>query len=201
MNKSGTASQVITHPKGGGAIRSMGESFSPDLHTGTGNLVAPIAVPPGRAGLQPDLSLVYSSGQGNGVFGLGWVLSVPGVARDTTKTVPVYDDEKDIFLLSGAEQLVPIGSPSQGGVRYRPRTEGTFARITHFRSTNSDYWEVRSRDGLISLYGHANNPGPDQGPDPAAVCDPHNSRNIFAWHLTETLDPCGNRIEYLYERE
>ena len=77
MNKSGTASAVISHPNGGGAIKSLGETFSPDLHTGTGNLSVPIATPPGRAGLQPELSLVYSSGNGNGAFGLGWSLSVP----------------------------------------------------------------------------------------------------------------------------
>jgi hypothetical protein len=28
-------------PSGGGAIRGLGESFQPDLHTGTGNLGVP----------------------------------------------------------------------------------------------------------------------------------------------------------------
>jgi Salmonella virulence plasmid 65kDa B protein len=82
MNKSGTASQVITHPKGGGALKGLGETFSPDLHTGTGNLSVPIAVPSGRAGLQPELVLVYSTGQGNGAFGLGWSLSVAGHGQE-----------------------------------------------------------------------------------------------------------------------
>ncbi len=139
MNKSGIASQVIVHPTGGGAIKGLGETFAPDLHTGTGNLSVPIAVPAGRAGVQPDLTLVYSTGQGNGAFGLGWSLSVPGVSRDTAKSIPVYDDEKDVFLLSGAEQLVPVASPTEGAIIYRPRTEGLFARITHFKSGESDY--------------------------------------------------------------
>jgi RHS repeat-associated protein len=197
MNKSGTGSQVITHPKGGGALKGLGETFSPDLHTGTGNLSVPIAVPSGRAGLQPDLTLVYSTGQGNGAFGLGWSLSVPGVSRDTAKSVPVYDDEQDLFLLSGAEQLVPMSSPSPGITRYRPRTEGLFARITHVQSGQDDYWEVRSRNGLTSLYGH---PG-QIGQDSAVVTNPDDHRRIFSWHLTQTVDPFGNRIEYLYERE
>src|SRR5258705_4679121 len=85
MNKSGTASQVIAHPTGGGAIKGLGETFAPDLHTGTGNLSVPIALPKGRAGLQPQLALVYSTGQGNGPFGMGWSLSVPSVSRDTAK--------------------------------------------------------------------------------------------------------------------
>ena len=43
MNKSGTASQVISLPQGGGAATAWdGEKFSPDLHTGTGNFTVPI---------------------------------------------------------------------------------------------------------------------------------------------------------------
>ena len=87
----------------------------------------PIAVPAGRSGVQPDLALAYSTGQGNGVFGLGWALSVPGVSRDTSQRVPLYDDE-DVFLLSGTEQLVRLPSSAPGPARYRPRTEGLFWR-------------------------------------------------------------------------
>jgi hypothetical protein len=31
-------------------------------------------------------------------FGLGWALSIPGVSRDTSKRLPVYDDSRDMFL-------------------------------------------------------------------------------------------------------
>src|SRR4029079_19401144 len=96
----------ISLPKGGGALAGIGEKFSPDLHTGTGNFTVPIAVPAGRNGLQPPLNLVYSTASGNGPFGLGWNLSVPGVSRKTAGGVPRYDESKDIFVLSGAEDLV-----------------------------------------------------------------------------------------------
>src|SRR5215813_1646064 len=110
--KSSPATDVIALPQGGGALHGMGETFSPDLHTGTGNYTVPIALPPGRNGLQPQLSLVYSTGNGNGPFGLGWGLSIPGVSRKTSRGVPQYADERrplperDTFLLSGAEDLV-----------------------------------------------------------------------------------------------
>jgi hypothetical protein len=113
-NKSGTSDQVISLPQGGGAISGIGETFAPDLHTGTGNFTVPIALPPGRNGFQPELSLVYSTGNGNGPFGLGWSLSVPGVSRKTSKGVPRYKDNDgdpdqwDTFVLSGAEDLVPV---------------------------------------------------------------------------------------------
>lgn len=197
MNKSGTAGQVIAHPQGGGAIKGLGESFSPDLQTGTGNLTVPIAIPPGRNKLQPDLSLVYSTGCGNGGFGLGWSLSIPGVTRDTSKGVPRYIEEVDRFLLSGAEQLVPTKPSADGAMQYRPRTEGVFARIKRYVSSVDDFWEVRSRNGLKSLYGHTHS----RGTDSAVVRDPADPVKVFSWSLTETSDPFGNRIEYIYERE
>jgi hypothetical protein len=57
-NKSGTSDQVISLPQGGGALQGIGEKFSPDLHTDTGNFTVPIALSPGRNGFQPQLSLV-----------------------------------------------------------------------------------------------------------------------------------------------
>src|SRR3989442_4133756 len=92
-NKSGPTSQGISLPKGGGAQHGIGEKFSPDLHTGTGNFTVPIAVPPGHNGFQPRLELVYSTGNGNGLFGSGWSLSIPGVARKSSKGMPRYQDE------------------------------------------------------------------------------------------------------------
>lgn len=62
MDKSGISEQVISLPKGGGALQGIGETFSPDLFTGTGNFTVPIALPAGRNGFQPELNLVYSTG-------------------------------------------------------------------------------------------------------------------------------------------
>src|SRR5438270_2916777 len=140
-NTSGTSEQVISLPKGGGALHGMGEKFSPDLHTGTGNFTVPIAVPPGRNGFQPQLNLVYSTGNGNSPFGLGWSLSIPGVSRKTSKGVPHYDEAKDVYILSGAEDLVPV-EKAGGATRYRPRTEGLFAEILYHRDATNSCWEL-----------------------------------------------------------
>src|SRR5499426_1263659 len=75
----------ISLPKGGGAIRGMGEKFAANPVTGTGSMSVPIAVSPGRSGFGPQLSLSYDSGSGNGPFGLGWSLNLPQIARKVEK--------------------------------------------------------------------------------------------------------------------
>ena len=196
-NKSSTAPQAISLPQGGGAVAGIGEKFAPDLHTGTGNASVPIALPPGRHGFEPELTLTYSSGSGTGPFGLGWSLSVPGVTRTTSHGIPRYDDARDTFLLSGAEDLIPVPSGPPGATRYRPRTEGLFARIDHHRSPATDHWEVRSREGVVSTYGTSS----AAGTDPAVLAHPDGRARVFAWRLTRTTDPFGNRIDYQYQRD
>ena len=65
----------ISLPKGGGAIRGMGEKFAANPVTGTGSMTVPIATSPGRAGFGPQLSLSYDSGSGNGPL---WLWVEPG---------------------------------------------------------------------------------------------------------------------------
>src|SRR5216683_2702641 len=133
-------------PKGGGAIRGIGERFAANPVTGTGSLSVPIYASPGRSGFGPQLSLSYDSASGNGPFGFGWTLALPRVTRKTDKGLPQYADaqESDTFILSGAEDLVPsllysgsqwvrdISQPrtvynKQYKIhRYRPRVEGLF---------------------------------------------------------------------------
>src|SRR5512136_2437651 len=109
-NKTGITPPAVTLPKGGGAIRGIGEKFAATPVTGTGTMTVPIATSPGRSGFGPQLSLSYDSGSGNGPFGFGWSLSTPSVTRKTDKGLPQYLDaaESDVFILSGAEDLVPV---------------------------------------------------------------------------------------------
>ncbi|MEL6438477.1 MAG: SpvB/TcaC N-terminal domain-containing protein [Cyanobacteria bacterium J06621_8] len=192
-NKSGTSSQVISLPQGGGALSGIGEKFAPDLHTGTGNFTVPMTLPSGRNGFQPEINLVYSTGNGNSAFGQGWNLSLPGVMRKTSDGIPRYNQE-DTFVISGAEDLVPVAQA--GGVTsYRPRTEGLFARIEHRQQQQLDYWKVWSKDGLVSYYGNERSPD-----EKAILSNPQRQAEIFCWKLTKTQDTHGNQIVYEYDR-
>lgn len=184
-------------PPSGGAVRGLGESFTPDLHTGTGNLSIPLELPPGRNGRTPDLNLTYSTGSANGPFGLGWNLGPEPIRRKTTRGVPLHDDHKDVFLLAGQQDLVPVARVDGSVTHYRPRVEGLFALIAHVRTATEDYWRVQTRDGVVAIYG---TPGASTA-DPAVVADPDERRRIAAWHLARTADPLGNVIEYSYDRD
>jgi virulence plasmid B protein len=84
------AAPSISLPKGGGAIRGMGEKFAANPVTGSGPMSVPIDTSPGRSGFGPQLSLSYDSGLGNGPFGFGWSLALSSITRKTDKGLPQY---------------------------------------------------------------------------------------------------------------
>jgi RHS repeat-associated protein len=198
----------ISLPKGGGAIRGIGEKFAANPVTGTGSLTIPIATSSGRSGFGPQLSLAYDSGSGNGPFGFGWNLGIPAITRKTDKGLPLYRDgeESDVFILSGAEDLVPVPTPI--GVsdppgftiqRYRPRIEGLFARIERWteNQTGIIHWRSVSRDNVTTLYGETENSRIFNPADKGSSQPPR----IFTWLICQSYDDKGNAIAYEYVGE
>ena len=108
----GFASQAPSLPTGGGT-GGLGETFSPDLSTGSGTLAVPIDVPHGPNDSSPKLVLRYDSGTPNGPFGLGWSISTPRLLRSTMVGKPRYDDS-DTFVLEGSG---PLASGADGVLR------------------------------------------------------------------------------------
>lgn len=199
----------LSLPKGGGAIRGIGEKYATNPATGSPSLVIPIYTSPGRSDIGPELSLSYQQGAGNGPFGLGWVLSLPAVTRKTEKGLPRYNDadESDVFILSDAEDLVPAlifngtewvaDSRTSGQFavrRYLPRVEGLFARIERWRNTATGdiYWQSTTKDNITSVYGRSAD---------RRIADPSDPSRVFKWLLEETRDDKGNVIVYEYKAE
>ena len=198
---------TISLPKGGGAIRGIGEKFAANPVTGSGSMSVPLAITPGRAGFAPQLSLAYDSGAGNGAFGFGWNLALPSITRKTDKGLPQYRDaeDSDVFLLSGAEDLVPELTAngdrfedSVGGYtvhRYRPRIEGLFARIerwTNQSDASDTFWRSISRDNITTFYGKTHE---------SRIVDPNDAKRIFSWLICESYDDKGNAIRFEYKPE
>src|SRR5687767_10545241 len=84
---------AVSLPKGGGAIKGIGEKFAANPVSGTGSLSIPLPLSPGRSGFTPALSLSYDSGAGNGPYGFGWSVGYPSISRRTDRGLPKYLDE------------------------------------------------------------------------------------------------------------
>ena len=90
-SKSKIEAPQVYLPKGGGAIKGMGESFAPQAFSGSAGFS--LALPGATArGFTPSLSIGYASSAGNGIFGLGFHLPISSITRKTSKNLPHYDD-------------------------------------------------------------------------------------------------------------
>jgi RHS repeat-associated protein len=203
----------LSLPKGGGAIRGIGEKFAANPVMGTGSMTVPIATSPGRSGFGPQISLTYDSSSGNGPFGFGWSSSLPAITRKTDKGMPQYRDvdESDVYVLSGAEDLVPVLEPNGTRYRdnvtapnyvihrYRPRIEGLFARIERWTdvATHEIHWRSITRDNVTTLYGKDNSSRIFDPADPS----PTNPTRVFSWLIRQSYDDKGNAIIYEYAAE
>jgi len=202
---------TIELPKGGGAVRGIGEKFSANPATGTGSITVPLPLSRGRSGLEPALSLSYDSGRGNGPFGFGWSLNLPSVTRKTDKGLPRYaDTDDDVFVLSDAEDLVPELDPDAGWAhvplvepphapgyridRFRPRVETLFARIERWiRLADGDvHWRSVTRDNRTTWYG---------ADADSRIFDPAAPQRVFSWLICRTQDDRGNAVIYRYAGE
>lgn len=199
----------ISLPKGGGAIKSIDEKFSVNAANGTSGFNIPFPLSSSRNSFIPGMSLSYKSGNGNGLFGLGWNADPPSISRRTDKKLPLYDDdrESDTFIFSGSEDLVPSFTEKDPGewvkdefatgdnftVRYRPRIEGIFARIEKIKERdNNVFWKITSRDNVVSVFGKSTR---------AQIFDPINETRIYRWYLEFSYDDKGNCFQYEYEKE
>ncbi|MBL8615713.1 MAG: hypothetical protein JNM72_08920, partial [Deltaproteobacteria bacterium] len=204
---------TVSMPRGGGGLASIGEKFEANPVTGAGSYTIPLPASPGRAGQPgPGLALRYSSGGGNGPFGMGWSLDLPSIRRKTERGLPRYrdsGDEADVFVLAGAEDLVPHLSPDGSGgwvpsvrtwsdgvhtwtvTRYRPRVEAQSQLIERFsRPGAAPFWRTVGADNTRRLFGWS---------PQARVVDPDDPRRVFEWLLEEEADERGHVVSYQYD--
>jgi RHS repeat-associated protein len=178
QDKSGVKPQVISLPSGPGSLEGLGETFEPNLSTGTSSYPVKFTAAPGRVGFQPEISLGYDGGNANGPWGMGWKLSVPSIQRRTEDGLPSYDDAQDTFIFSNGEKLVRLSNGD-----YRFENESSFMR---FRRIAGGGWEAHTPDGLRYLFGESENARVD------------NHRGIFRWELERMVDTHGNELKYSY---
>lgn len=156
----------------------------PDLLTGSYSYEVPIVVPPGRAKMQPAVSLRYNSSNSSSWTGYGWNLNPGYIMRSTKKGIPCYDDEQDTFILvngSSSTELVHLIDNL-----YQARVESEFSR---FYKETDDSWRVVQKDGTSLRFG--------TGLDSREG----SSSKTFAWKLTQVTDNNGNAINLSYTKD
>ncbi|WP_256081073.1 SpvB/TcaC N-terminal domain-containing protein [Massilia sp. YIM B04103] len=192
--------QQLSLPKGGGALAGMDDMVRPNPFNGTAAFSIPLQVSPCR-GFEPVLSLDYASTAGNGLFGLGFALTLPSIVRRTSKGIPRYD-ESDVFVFQG-RWLAPVDGGTATRTlagqaflvtRYRPQHEEAFARIERWVGVGhaEDFWRVIDKDDHVLLFGRS---------AAARVADPEQPGHVFEWLLQVRLGPRGDAASYVYKQE
>src|ERR1041385_8889394 len=127
---------------------------------GTAHASIPLEAPLGRAGIEPQLALAYSSGAGNGLVGVGWSLqglsSIARCPRSYARDGEVRAVDftsGDRFCLDGALLVAVNGANGGEGTAYRTERD-TFADVTSsgVDAAGPTRFVVRSRDGRILTY-------------------------------------------------
>ncbi|KAJ4246357.1 hypothetical protein NW762_013708 [Fusarium torreyae] len=201
-----TTSKHSSTGRGGGAVQDLKQKLQVNPNSGTLDFSIPIPSSPGRAGIEPSLMLNYSSGYGNGIFGLGWKLNLRSITRRTSKNIPKYNSE-DIFLLDGVDELVPLlvddktAEPTENNSyiieQFVPRMVQDNKRIERWTSTsdqNKVHWRVISASNVTTVYG---------SDDESRVFEEKDTsrRNTFSWLPTIIYDALGNAMEFTYKPE
>ncbi|WP_421535045.1 SpvB/TcaC N-terminal domain-containing protein [Pseudomonas marginalis] len=199
----------LSLPKGGGALHGLGDAVGITGVSGVATFSIPLPVSAGR-GFSPGLALQYSSGAGNGIFGIGWGLALPSISRETLFGVPHYTAQ-DTLLGPNGDRLVAerdehgqlkclpatvhprctVTTPHHVQ-RYFPQVEGAFDRIECWTpdAGGACFWLVQTADGSLHKYGCT-----PQGriADPAAP-----DTRVAHWLLEASLSVTGEQIRYEY---
>ncbi|MDJ0947184.1 MAG: FG-GAP-like repeat-containing protein, partial [Kiloniellales bacterium] len=165
--------------------------------SGAARYAVPIDVPPGVAGMEPDLSLVYSSGAGNGLLGLGWSLGGLSVIHRCARTLAqdgvnggVNLNAEDRFCLDGQRLVAVSGAYGADGTEYRTEIDG-FARIFSYGTagTGPESFTVETKSRRILEYGVTADSRVEQ----------QGGATVRFWALNRVFDPMGNIMDLVYD--
>lgn len=192
---------------GPGYVGALRGSLSVDSDGGASYAV-PLDVPPGTSNMVPKLSVVYNSGAGVDLLGVGWSLRglssitrAPQTPAQDGAWVAVSYGPGDRFALDG-QRLVPVsGSYGDSDAIYHTEVE-SWARVVpvyYGQNGNSqtpvpgrqgpDAFMVTTKDGKVHEYGTT--------PDSQVVASQTNP-SIRVWAVSRVTDRFGNTVSFSY---
>jgi RHS repeat-associated protein len=203
------------------AVSATAAEFRVD-ESGAATYSIPLYAVPGTAGVVPQLTLSYSSQNGDGPVGKGWAIGglssisrcratresgdFIGSATPDGNPAPINFSATDRFCLDG-QRLIPSSAscPSASGMTAAAlATEvDSFQRVCAYTAgstTNGPaFFTVDRKDGSTSWYGDRDNHNSQNRPD--GYFETNSALNPAAaltWAQTRFQDSTGNYIDYLY---
>ena len=168
---------TVSLPKGGGAIRGIGEKFAANPVTGTGSMTVPIATSPGAVRLRPAArrspttparATARSASAGacrcprSPARPTRACRSTATPRSPTSSSCPAprtwcrCSQTPDMGDARRSRGSRTIGAGATAIRRYRPRIEGLFARIERWSRLGAPgdvHWRSISKDNVLTLYG------------------------------------------------
>jgi Salmonella virulence plasmid 65kDa B protein len=221
---SSTRSKFAVALLGLACVAWLGVANANGMHTGhqfavsdggAATISVPIQIPRGVAGMEPQLSMVYSSSGSNGPMGLGWSLAGPSAITRCGKTIQhdgvrgiVSHSIADRFCLDGQRLVTATAStdatyhPTASTTREYFLERDNFSKIVATGDAASQTtgapvsFKVYTKAGLVLDYGlSANSRALTRFADPVAT-----PNVVHAWHVQRISDRMAipNSVEYVY---
>ncbi|SMN14709.1 Rhs family protein [uncultured Candidatus Thioglobus sp.] len=172
-------------------VGSTAGSFS--VNQGAANYAIPITVPPGIAGMQPELSINYNSNTGNGQLGIGFSLGGLSIIHRCAKTIAtdgikggVNYDSNDRYCLDGQRLIAISGTDGQSGSEYRTEINN-FSKVKY----NGNHWTVQTKSGQTFEYGNT----------PDSKIEAQGKSVVRLWTVNKITDAANNTINYIYNED
>jgi hypothetical protein len=166
----------------------------------------PIRVPPGIAGMEPRLAMVYNSQAGNGLLGVGWSLEgLSAVARCPSTMAQdgvrggVNFDANDRYCLDGQRLIAKVGAatgvPAGCGspnVEYHTERE-SFTRVISCGTAGSGpaWFHARTKAGQVIEYGNTAN----------SRIEAQGKPSVRIWAASKVADVKGNELTLSYTED
>ncbi|WP_253816047.1 RHS repeat-associated core domain-containing protein [Vibrio coralliilyticus] len=160
----------------------------------------PIAVSPGRAGLQPSVSLEYRSDSPNGMLGMGWSLgglsSISRCGKNLNKDGRwggVRFNADDRFCLDGQRLIAVSGRDGENLTEYRVETNGYSKIVSFGRAGNGPAsFKVWYKDGSVYEYGATSD----------SRAELPGQSHAYKWSLNKITDTSkNNHVQFSYHED
>ncbi|MBU0706385.1 LysM peptidoglycan-binding domain-containing protein [Patescibacteria group bacterium] len=160
--------------------------------TGAATYNYPIALPPGRNGMTPNIVISHNSQDSSlyNIVGYRWSLSQYSISRLNKHGVEQLYDRNDFMASLPFEsgELTEISLTDGAHGQYAQRFESSFA-VYEFRDDGS--WLVTDKQGNKYIFGSAND---------GRSFDPADPTRVAEWMLEEIRDPNDNFIRFTYQK-